>query len=221
MKHKERLLTAINHEEPDRVPLCAWYTPEAEKRLLRHLGVDSTETETYKSAGGPLPILMDHDFLISTVPVRGIMPTPPGCTRMSGGLAGNGSSMCPAERSLKLPNTLWPTSTTRRNSRCPIFPMRIAMTACASSLRKSKKREDGEKRYKYGAGVGAEERQTWAAGLGTLELACAFWWGMKRFWPTRLEQRFRSRLSGQIDGLDSHGREKIRRTRRGHHLDRR
>ena len=65
MTHKERLLTAINHEEPDRVPLCAWYTPEAERRLLRHLGVESTETETYKSAGGPLPILMDHDFLIS------------------------------------------------------------------------------------------------------------------------------------------------------------
>lgn len=67
MTHKERLLTAINHEEPDRVPLCAWYTPEAEKMLLRHLGVNSDQTETYKAAGGPLPILMDHDFLISWV----------------------------------------------------------------------------------------------------------------------------------------------------------
>jgi len=67
MTHKERLLAAINHEEPDRVPLCAWYTPEAEKKLLRHLGVDSEQTETYKAAGGPLPILMDHDFLISWV----------------------------------------------------------------------------------------------------------------------------------------------------------
>ena len=28
MSHKERLLAAVNHEEPDRVPLCAWYTPE-------------------------------------------------------------------------------------------------------------------------------------------------------------------------------------------------
>lgn len=65
MTHKERLLTALNHEEPDRVPICAWYTPEAERKMLRHLGVDSQETETYKSAGGPLPILMDHDFLIS------------------------------------------------------------------------------------------------------------------------------------------------------------
>jgi uroporphyrinogen decarboxylase len=67
MTHKERLLTALKHEEPDRVPLCAWYTPEAEKMLLRHLGVNSDETETYKAAGGPLPILMDHDFLISWI----------------------------------------------------------------------------------------------------------------------------------------------------------
>ena len=67
MSHKERLLTAINHEEPDRVPLCAWYTPEAEKSLLRHLGASSDQTETYQAAGGPLPILMDHDFLISWV----------------------------------------------------------------------------------------------------------------------------------------------------------
>ena len=67
MTHKERLLTALNHEEPDRVPICAWYTPEAEKTVLRHLGVESEQTETYKAAGGPLPILMDHDFLISWV----------------------------------------------------------------------------------------------------------------------------------------------------------
>ena len=67
MTHKERLLTALNHEEPDRVPICAWYTPEAEKRLLRHLGVDSERTETYKAAGGVVPILMEHDFLISWV----------------------------------------------------------------------------------------------------------------------------------------------------------
>jgi len=67
MTHKERLLTAINHEEPDRVPLCAWYTPEAEKTLLSHFGVNSDKTETYKSAGGPLPIMMEHDFLISWI----------------------------------------------------------------------------------------------------------------------------------------------------------
>lgn len=77
MTHKERLLTAINHEEPDRVPLCAWYTPEAEKKVLRHLGVESDQTETYKAAGGPLPILMEHDFLISWVgPCTGYYASP-------------------------------------------------------------------------------------------------------------------------------------------------
>jgi uroporphyrinogen decarboxylase len=65
MTHKERFLTALAHEEPDRAPVCAWYTPEAEKRMLRHLGVDSDRTETYRAAGGVLPILMEHDFLIS------------------------------------------------------------------------------------------------------------------------------------------------------------
>jgi uroporphyrinogen decarboxylase len=77
MTHKERLLTAINHEEPDRVPICAWYTPEAEKNLLRHLGVETEQTETYKAAGGPLPILMDHDFLISWIgPCTGYYANP-------------------------------------------------------------------------------------------------------------------------------------------------
>ncbi len=67
MTHKERLLTALDHKEPDRVPICAWYTPEAEMRMLRHLGVSSQETETYKATGGALPVLMEHDFLISWV----------------------------------------------------------------------------------------------------------------------------------------------------------
>ena len=35
MTNKERLLTAVNHEEPDRTPICAWYTPEAEQKMLR------------------------------------------------------------------------------------------------------------------------------------------------------------------------------------------
>ena len=77
MTHKERLLTAINHEEPDRVPMCAWYTPEAEKKLLRHLGVESDVPAMYKAAAGSLPILMDHDFLISWMgPCTGYYASP-------------------------------------------------------------------------------------------------------------------------------------------------
>ena len=51
MTHKERTLTTIDHEEPDRVPVCAWYTPEAEKKMLEYFGMDTSQTETYKSAG--------------------------------------------------------------------------------------------------------------------------------------------------------------------------
>jgi len=67
MTHKERTLTAIDHKEPDRVPICAWYTPEAEKKMLEYFGMDTSRTETYKSAGGLLPIKMGHDFLITWV----------------------------------------------------------------------------------------------------------------------------------------------------------
>ena len=40
MTPRQRVMTAINHQEPDRVPICVWYTPEAEMKMLRHLGVD-------------------------------------------------------------------------------------------------------------------------------------------------------------------------------------
>lgn len=67
MTPKERVLTAISHKEPDRVPVCAWYTPEAEKKVLKYFGIDSSQTETYKSAGGPLPLKMEHDLLITWI----------------------------------------------------------------------------------------------------------------------------------------------------------
>lgn len=37
MKHRERVLTALNHEEADRVPIYIEYTPEAKARLLDHV----------------------------------------------------------------------------------------------------------------------------------------------------------------------------------------
>jgi hypothetical protein len=33
--------------------------------LLRHLGAGTEETSCYQAVGGPLPILMDHDFLLT------------------------------------------------------------------------------------------------------------------------------------------------------------
>jgi uroporphyrinogen decarboxylase len=65
MTHKERFLTAINHEEPDRVPIDVWYTPEAERKILKYLGEDTEKLSLYAADGGYLPHVMGHDFLIT------------------------------------------------------------------------------------------------------------------------------------------------------------
>ena len=38
MKPRERVLTALNHEEPDRVPVDLWFTSEVEDRLSAEHG---------------------------------------------------------------------------------------------------------------------------------------------------------------------------------------
>ncbi len=40
MTSRERVLAAINHEEPDRVPICATYVPEIEQRLREKYKTD-------------------------------------------------------------------------------------------------------------------------------------------------------------------------------------
>lgn len=73
MTHKERILMAINHEEPDRVPVDAWLTPEVKRNILAHIGEDAAKNipdslpEFLK-----LPYLMDHDsFSVEFGPVTG------------------------------------------------------------------------------------------------------------------------------------------------------
>ena len=67
MTHKERVLAAINHEEPDRVPLSASYTPEAEQKLIDHLGVRPQATGFFKQAVSDLALRMDHDLFVTWV----------------------------------------------------------------------------------------------------------------------------------------------------------
>jgi hypothetical protein len=43
MTSKERVLMAINHEEPDKVPLDSWLAPEVAEVLIRLLGVDMSK----------------------------------------------------------------------------------------------------------------------------------------------------------------------------------
>jgi uroporphyrinogen decarboxylase len=42
MTSKERVLTAINHEEPDKVPLDSWMAPEVADELVKILNVDTS-----------------------------------------------------------------------------------------------------------------------------------------------------------------------------------
>jgi uroporphyrinogen decarboxylase len=43
MNSRERVLTALRHEEPDRVPLDFWWSHEIKDRLLAHLGLQNTD----------------------------------------------------------------------------------------------------------------------------------------------------------------------------------
>lgn len=67
MISRDRVLMSLNHEEPDRVPVYAEYTPEARRRLFGHLGIpDERPTDI------ALAEAMDHDLLTFQVgPVTG------------------------------------------------------------------------------------------------------------------------------------------------------
>ncbi len=43
MTHRDRVLTALHHQQPDHIPWDYWATPEITERLLQHLGLDDKE----------------------------------------------------------------------------------------------------------------------------------------------------------------------------------
>lgn len=45
MKSKERVAIALNHDEPDRIPVSALFVPEMQEKLSKHLGLDMNMTE--------------------------------------------------------------------------------------------------------------------------------------------------------------------------------
>ncbi|MCE5250463.1 hypothetical protein LLG96_09620 [bacterium] len=65
MNSKERVLTALNHEEPDRVPVHNDFTPEAAEKLSRYLKLDNATAEAYSGKVSELPIVMGHDLLVA------------------------------------------------------------------------------------------------------------------------------------------------------------
>ncbi len=65
MTSRERVLTALNHEEPDRVPIQADFTPEAAKKLAHHLKLEKATAEAYTGEISELPLVMGHDLLVA------------------------------------------------------------------------------------------------------------------------------------------------------------
>lgn len=61
MTSRERVLTTLNHEEPDRVPFIAGYTPEAAETLLRYL----REKRSPDLKAEDIPLAMGHDLLVA------------------------------------------------------------------------------------------------------------------------------------------------------------
>lgn len=65
MTSRERVLTALNHEEPDRVPIFMGYTPEAAEKLLKHIRKELPQ-KTGNSENIPdIPLVMGHDLLVA------------------------------------------------------------------------------------------------------------------------------------------------------------
>jgi uroporphyrinogen decarboxylase len=69
MNSKERLLTALNHEEPDRVPIDLWFTSEVEDWLSAEYG---------GLRGTELRVALGHDLIMTSSPNIGASYEMPG-----------------------------------------------------------------------------------------------------------------------------------------------
>jgi uroporphyrinogen decarboxylase len=66
MNHKERVLTTLNHKEPDRVPRTASFTPEFADKLKKHFKMDSQEYDFIGGSQYELELKLGDDFLMTT-----------------------------------------------------------------------------------------------------------------------------------------------------------
>jgi uroporphyrinogen decarboxylase len=69
MKHRERVLTALNHEEPDRCPMQISFTPEFADRLKDDLKLRSQGFHNPHGGGNTYELerLLDEDMLLTSV----------------------------------------------------------------------------------------------------------------------------------------------------------
>ena len=69
MKHRERVLTALGHETPDRCPMQVSFTPEFAARLKQHLGLKDADLHNPHGGGNTyiLERTLDEDMLLTSV----------------------------------------------------------------------------------------------------------------------------------------------------------
>jgi len=65
MTSRERIFIALDHREPDRVPIHADFTPEAAEKLSAHLKLRDATAEAYSGKVSELPLVMGHDLLVA------------------------------------------------------------------------------------------------------------------------------------------------------------
>jgi len=69
MNHRERVLTALNHEEPDRCPMQISFTPEFANRLRREIQLESGGSHNPHGGGNTYQLEkhIDEDLLLTSV----------------------------------------------------------------------------------------------------------------------------------------------------------
>lgn len=69
MRHRERVLAALSHEEPDRCPMQISFTPEFADRLRHELGIAEAEMHNPHGGGNTyvLERALDEDMLLTSV----------------------------------------------------------------------------------------------------------------------------------------------------------
>ena len=65
LTHKERVLTALNHQEPDRVPRTASFTPEFADRLRTHLNLQGDLFNPHGGIEHELELKIGNDILLT------------------------------------------------------------------------------------------------------------------------------------------------------------
>lgn len=69
MKHRDRILTALNHEAPDRCPMQISFTPEFADRLLNDMQLDGPTAHNPHGGGNTYELerALDEDMLLTSV----------------------------------------------------------------------------------------------------------------------------------------------------------